>query len=353
MKIFDQTPYFKAETGEISFTDRIRAMMKYGSTWIAEIQAQKSVMSVLDKVLDKNFNVLRNATLADLDASIPLILIGPPGVYVIYVTPIQGTYRAKGDQWGTISGSSFKDEKPNLLTRTERMARAVQIYLQRQGYMTLTGMEAVLLCSDPGVHVDSLRPIVRVVMRDALERFAASLTQSRLVLSPEAVHDIANRILNPPKPAAAKALAEAAAGGAGLAGEASITDLPQPQGATGSTPTWSPESLGFDFVETSAPQSPSAPPQPGQSARTPSQTPSEADVPLPFPLPDQPVQVPQGAGVPSPEGQPLSEPASASKTQPRGAGRPLSRRQWILLIVIAFLEVALLAAFAFLVLRNL
>jgi len=31
----------------------------------------------------------------------------------------------------------------------------------------------------------------------------------------------------------------------------------------------------------------------------------------------------------------------------------LSRRQWVLLIVIAFLEVVLLAAFAFLVLRNL
>jgi hypothetical protein len=354
MKITDQTPYFNPETGEISFTDRIRAMMKYGSTWIAEIQAQKSVMTVLDKVLDKNFTVLRNATLADLDASIPLILIGPPGVYVIYVTPIQGTYRAKGDQWGTISGSSFKDEKPNLLTRTERMARAVQIYLQRQGYMTLTGVEAVLLCSDPGVHVDSLRPIVRVVMRDALERFAASLTQARLVLSPEAVHDISNRILNPPKPAAPKPLAEAAAaaGGAGYPGEASITDLPQPQSATGGAPSWSPDRLGFDFLETNAPQNPAAPPPPAQPVQAPSQVEAETDVPLPFPLPDQPVQAPPEA-FPLPEGQLSSETTPASETQPRRARRPLSRRQWILLIIIVFLEVVLVASFAFLVLRNL
>ena len=34
----------------------------------------------------------------------------------------------------------------------------------------LLGVEAVLLCSNPSTHIDSQRPIVRVVMRDALER---------------------------------------------------------------------------------------------------------------------------------------------------------------------------------------
>jgi hypothetical protein len=200
MKIVDHTPYFDTETGKISFVDRARAMMKFGSTWIREVEAQNEIIPVLSKVLDKNYTLLRNVTPPGLEASFPFILIGPTGVFVIYVTPIAGMYRAKGDQWGTISGNTLKNEKPNLLTRTERMARAIQVFLQRQGYLSLTSVEAILLCSDLSVHVDSIRPIIRVVLRDALERFAISVTQARVSLSPEAVQDLIGRILNPPKP---------------------------------------------------------------------------------------------------------------------------------------------------------
>jgi hypothetical protein len=95
------------------------------------------------------------------------------------------------------------------------MARAVQVYLQRQGYSDLNGVEAILLCSDPSVHVDSLRPIIRVVMRDALERLAVSMNQARVALSPEAIRDVVNRLQHAPapQPAAAPAPAPAETGG--------------------------------------------------------------------------------------------------------------------------------------------
>lgn len=200
MKIIDHTPYFDNETGKINFLDRARAMMKYGSAWIKEVEAQKEIITVLSKVLDRSYTLLSNVTPPGLEASFPLILVGPTGVFVIYVTPLTGIFRAKGDQWGSISGNAFKVEKPNLLTRTERMARAIQVFLQRQGYLDITSVEAILLCSDLSVNVDSIRPIIRVVMRDALERFAISISQARVTLSPEAVQDIIGRILNPPKP---------------------------------------------------------------------------------------------------------------------------------------------------------
>jgi hypothetical protein len=201
MKIIDQTSFFNKETGKISFLDRGKAMMKYGATWVKEVEAQKLIIAVLDKVLDKRYVLLRNVTPPGLEASFPFILVGPTGIFVMYVTPLTGVFRVKGDQWGTISRNAFKNERPNLMTRTEHMARAIQVYLQRQGYLGLTSVEAILLFSDPSVHVDSIRPIIRVVMRDALERFAISITQARVVLSPESIQDVTNRILNPPKPA--------------------------------------------------------------------------------------------------------------------------------------------------------
>jgi len=200
MNIIDQTPYFDQETGEIKLFDRIMAVMNYGTGWLKEIEAQSQVIALMSKLLDKNYTLLHNVTPPGLEASFPLILAGPTGVFVMYVTPLTGTYRAKGDQWGTISGNSFKDVKPNLLLRTEHMARALQIFLQRQEQTGLTIVEAILLCSDPAVHVDSLRPIIRIVMRDALERFMISITQSRVSLSPDAVQKIIEHILNPLKP---------------------------------------------------------------------------------------------------------------------------------------------------------
>lgn len=197
MKLIDQTPFFN-EKGEISLMDRAKAFMDFGRSWLAEMEAQRSILPVLEKNLDNKFTLLRNVKPPDLDAPIPFILVGPTGIYVIYVTPVLGMFRAKGDQWGTISGNIFKSEKTNLLTRTERMARAVQIHMQRQGYTQLTSVESVLLCANPGVHVDSLRPIVRVIMRDAVERFAVSIAQARVVFSADDVYDIVNRIINPP-----------------------------------------------------------------------------------------------------------------------------------------------------------
>jgi len=192
-----------------------------------------------------------------------------------------------------------------------------------------------------------------VVMRDALERCAASLTQARLILSPEAVHDIANRILNPPKPAAPKPVADAAA---------SITDLPQPQSASEDAPSWTPDRLGFDFLETNAPQNPSGAfpaSQPVQSTSRTSPLPTgeaasdgTANPPFPPQPLEQQLQAPSGI-FPTPEGELPADTTPASEIQPLRAGRTLSRRQVILLIAIAFTELILLAAFAFLVIRNL
>jgi hypothetical protein len=123
----------------------------------------------------------------------------------MYVTPSKGMFRAKGDEWGSVVGNSFKPEKPNLLIRTQRMAEAVQVYLQRQGYNEITNVEAILLCSDPSVTVDSLRPIIRVVMSDALERLAVSIAQAMVILRPEMAYNIAKRLTTPAAPAEAAA----------------------------------------------------------------------------------------------------------------------------------------------------
>jgi hypothetical protein len=317
MKIIDHTPYFNSETGEITFPDRVRAIIKFGSYWIKEVEAQNQIIPVLGKMLDRNFTLLRNVTPPGLDASLPFILVGPTGIFAMYVTPITGMFRAKGDQWGTISGNAFKNEKPNLMTRTEHMARAVQVFLQRQGFI-MTSVEAILLCSDLSVHVDTIRPIIRVVMRDALERFAISITQARAVLSPEAAQDVIGRILNPPTPAPTEPASQPAPEPVMTVPENTAEPQPDPSFAR-----------AFAFSEPTAPVTDN-PLMPGPALETP-------DLSL------APMWNSDLTSLPAEGGQ---EGLVTSKV-----GR-LNRNQWVLIIAMFVIWAILVGVFLFVVVRD-
>jgi hypothetical protein len=310
MKVIDQTPFFKPD-GKINMIDQAKATMKLGGTWVQETQAQTGVMAALDRGLDKRFTLLRNVTLQGLDISIPFILVGPTGIYAMYVTALRGMYRAKGDLWGTLSGNTFKPASINLLTRTARMARAIQVYLQRQGYEGVGMVDSALLCADPGLHVDSVRPIVRVVQSDALERFAVSIAQARDTISPGAVTEVVNRILNP-KPAK---VAEQAESVPGIIPTAAATPEEEPYVPTFALPaeqTVTPippveaGGLGFEFQEDAAPID----------------------------------ETPFGAPIPSP---------APSKAQVQKTRRGFSSRQWVILILFAAVECIALVIFIYII----
>jgi hypothetical protein len=57
--------------------------------------------------------------------------------------------------------------------------------------------EPILLATNPGMHVDTIRPLVRVVLSDALERFAVSVSQARALQSPEDAQLIIDRLITP------------------------------------------------------------------------------------------------------------------------------------------------------------
>ncbi len=340
MKIVDKTLYYK-ETGELRWTDRVRATLQFGSGWFREIEAQKALIPVLGKVLDRNFTLLVNLTPPDLGATIPFILVGPTGVYVMTVTAMVGEFRAKGEQWGSVSGDVYKPLKPNLLTRTERMARAIQLYLQRQGYTDLPNVEAVLLCADPTTNVDSMRPIIRVIMRDALERFGTTIAQGRVVMNPESVFAIVNRLQNPPPPPKAAetpetspdtSTAQAAAPAATAATLLSIAGATAAGAAVPPTQAVAPTSATTPPANADASAFPASG-MPGYEAEA-GATPASSEASL---LPDQ-AAVPE-TGLPE-----------DAQVRP---SRRLTRRQILILVAMFVIWVILLAAFAFIVIRDL
>ncbi len=318
MKVIDKTP-LQNEKGEIGPLQRLQGTLEYGMSWYSELEAQKAIMAQLELVLEKGFILIRNITLGASKITEPLVLIGPPGIYVIHVTPISGVYEAKGDQWNVVKSGHSYPAGNNLMSIVARLARALQVFLDRQGVTLPGAVEPVLMSSSPAAHIDSLRPMVRVVMSDAVKQFAGSLLQLRPILRPDQVSDIADRVVTPrPKP------------------------LPAPE----------PEELvAGEYLP------PSLRDQPDQAEEAPSRARAifpAAEEAKPFDPADLEVAfdenaAPAGSEVP----QDLREPSPSQKLAAASRKGPLTQQQWLIVGGMAIVECCALAGLAALILSSL
>jgi hypothetical protein len=314
MKIVDKTPY-RSEAGEIDIMGRIQGTLKYGLTWYNRIQAQDTVIEIIGKQLAAGYTLLRNITLPGTEINLPLVLVGPPGVFLINVTHEHGVYQAKDDEWGTMVGDRFVPAGINQIGRTSTFGRVLQRYLDIQGFKGMLVVESILMAADPGMHIESTRPAVRIVMSDALERFAASLAQGRVLLNAPVINSIVQAILvgRQQKPA------------------------PEP----GSAP--SPSSSAPAETETSSFETYT----PGQSE---SQSGAFSSDPLAYSFDNQqPAEQPPA--VSTQKSAPSAESAPAPSVHPKPASRPaarkrskgITRNQWIILAVMIFFWLCLMA----------
>jgi hypothetical protein len=304
MQLIDHTPYL-SENGEVSLGNQILAALKYGAAWYPEIKAQQIVIDILNRNLAKGYTLLRNIELPGSQATIPLILVGPAGVTVIAVTGLKGTYQAKGDNWEVIEGGKSRSIQPNLMLLTSKMALAVQHYFKKRG-LDVAEVDGVLICAAAGLQVESSRPLVRVVMRDAIEHFVVSINHAGSILTAGMTQTIVRGLVNPrsitpPTPAIA-----------GLAPKPVDDSAPIP--ALNDLLPWSGDNLEFQFEEDPT-----------------------RDLDKPF------------SNVPEPvEGSSLLQSMRSSDTRPFY----FDKKQWILLIAFGVVEIAILLIFFWLVFSN-
>ena len=196
MKIIDKTPLLD-EKGDLGFTQRLQGMLQFGFNWPKELQAQKAIISFFERQLEKGYTLIRNMPLGQSGIVIPMILMGPTGMYVIEVTHLRGRYQAKGDAWNVESGNQYKPAPVNLIQQTARKALALQKYIERQGVTLAVPVEPVLIAGEPGLHIESERPAIKVMMIDGIKAFVSGLTTGKPTLRAELVIDYTDRILSP------------------------------------------------------------------------------------------------------------------------------------------------------------
>jgi len=199
MKIIDKTPLVD-EKGNLGFQQRIQGMLQFGLNWPRELEVQKAIITYFDRQLEKGYTLIRNMPLGASGITIPMILLGPAGIFVISVSYLKGRYQAAGDAWNVESGNGYKPAPINFIQRTQRMARALQAFIERQGVKLPTEIEPVLIAGDPGLHIESNRPAIRVMMIDGIKSFVNGLATGRPVISAESAFEMTDHILNPRPP---------------------------------------------------------------------------------------------------------------------------------------------------------
>jgi hypothetical protein len=80
------------------------------------------------------------------------------------------------------------------------LARALQAFIERQGINLPQPVQPIILAADPGLHVESMQPATRIVLADAVERWAVSLESAAPAFTVETAHELADRIVNPRPP---------------------------------------------------------------------------------------------------------------------------------------------------------
>jgi hypothetical protein len=284
---------FRNEEGQIGLEQRLRGTLQNGLAWYGEMQAIDTAFHQLEKSLGDEHTALTSAPIPGTGIIVPLMLLSPQGVRTFLTTATQGVFRAKGDEWLKFGGGTarrFTEAKPNLQLKGFEMAQATLNYLRSVGF-GLPEVEAVLIFTNPRTHVETSNATTRIVLADAIERFASNILQFQAIMDREDIRDLVRAITTPEE----------------FRAESEPAPAPEPQPATPRA------SSPIDLPE-------------------PSRVDSEALI--------------QG------EAAALSPRQQRSLSGIRQKRFPFSRRQWILLGVMALLDILVIGIFAILVLSD-
>lgn len=144
-------------------------------------RAQDTLVRLFSSGLNNHYVLLRNLTLPDEGPKspgfqIPCVLVGPACLLVINPNDQRGFFRAREVDWLEMEKNTqdyrtaARNPIQETLEMTGRMNRAM-----RAGGLPYPEIQPVLFFSNAGMHVEIIRPAVRILKVDTTERFLNSL----------------------------------------------------------------------------------------------------------------------------------------------------------------------------------
>jgi hypothetical protein len=203
MKVIECNPIPEKGDALINLSSQLDRVLEKTPFGRKDTKAYEAMISLMERGLGNKFYLLQNVTIEGAEEPISSILVGPPGIYLLNTSFQKGIFRAKEDSWSEMKGRNrqFEPTHPNLITETLLLSSRLGDFLSsRLGQGPV--IHPILILLNPGTHVDSVRPAVRTILMDGLERFVARLALDPPQLTNEDVQTIVNRLKEPPQPPA-------------------------------------------------------------------------------------------------------------------------------------------------------
>jgi len=168
----------------------LRAVLQFGNSEKAAQQAQEKVISVLRALLDTHYLLVRGLRLPGQEEPLPPLLVGPQGAYLLAVWHKPGFYRIREGYWEVLQRNHYRLAKPNEVQKVLMQAAAAEKFLERILH-THVPVKPMMIFTNPGTDVDSVRPAVRPLLIDGLKRFVSRMVkEEETVLTPQQVLDV-------------------------------------------------------------------------------------------------------------------------------------------------------------------
>ncbi len=199
MKVVDCSPIPIKSSPLEGLSNRFDNVLQEAPFFKKTGKAEQVLIGQMERALSNKFFLIKNASFEGLDKLFPFILVGPPGIYLLNVNAQKGIYRAKDNVWSEMKGRNrqFEPVQPNLIKETTDLSSFLEDFLAAC-LDRLPPIHPVLVLLNPGTHVDSVRPTVRIIMMDGLERFLSRVSIETPQLSLDEVQEILNLITTPP-----------------------------------------------------------------------------------------------------------------------------------------------------------
>jgi hypothetical protein len=182
-------------------------------------QAVDRIVLWLDSVLDDSYLLLRNLELPGAQAAVDMLVIGPSGIWALYVEAEPGQYKTEAGRfygWET-QAAGYVLISPNPLLILKSTLSQLRRWLKDHRLPPECARSAILF-TDPAAVVHSADQDVWLVSPKLVESYPVEMAREPAVLEPDAVERAAFAIARGELPQAPPILAEPEPGAPGRAG---------------------------------------------------------------------------------------------------------------------------------------
>jgi hypothetical protein len=192
MKLIEPTQKPVKKDSFQKILDQINRHIPFGQT---DENAEDAIIARFTRGLDNRFIMLHNLQLGTGQEVFPPVLIGPPGMVLLNVSLAKGFFRAREDSWWEMSKSShrFGPGRPDLIKQSRDYAQKLADILDARG-KSHPEIIPVLLFANPGVHVETTNPAIRIVLMDGVENLIANLRKNEEVLPTNEINLLADAL---------------------------------------------------------------------------------------------------------------------------------------------------------------